>query len=190
MCKLIFKYLERNTFKALLRYSINQMNNMRSFRNHILCFLLTGTALLYFSCTQAPEYPIEPVIKFESFGKTVLEQNGKDTTELVFSFTDGDGDLGDIDSLNIFITDLRSNFQEAGFRIPFIPPQGTGNGISGLVSFKLPSSCCTYPVGGPLACSPSEEFPFDTVRYSIYIRDRALNMSNVIETEDLVLLCN
>jgi hypothetical protein len=42
-----------------------------------------------FSCTPDPVFPDEPIITFKEY-----IYNGSDTLKVVFSFTDGDGDVG------------------------------------------------------------------------------------------------
>lgn len=73
-----------------------------------------------------------------------------------------------------------------------MPELGTTNGISGEITFRLLTTCCVFPewvtdVQSP--CDPSMQYPVDTLRYEIYIRDRAGHESNRIETEDIYLLC-
>jgi hypothetical protein len=149
-------------------------------------FLLT-----VFQCVQPPDYPNEPVITFKSLSRSILLQGTGtfDTTFATISFTDGDGDLGDSDSLNVFLIDKRDNFLKSKFRLPFIPEEGVGNGISGDITLRVNTSCCIFPNNVLPPCSPSTEFTKDTLRYIIYITDRAGNESNRVETSDIILLC-
>ena len=151
------------------------------------------------SCTKPPDYPIEPVIEFERLNKNVMVQSQEKTDSVVvtFSFTDGDGDLGHNDSIqDIFLKDIR--FPEAEglnpipFKLPFVPVQGVGNGISGEISVLTYTSCCTYPPGTFLPCDTTAytQFPTDTLIYEIYIKDRAGNESNRILTAPIILNCN
>lgn len=142
-------------------------------------------------CIQPPDYPKEPVIAFKNMTRSVLRQGTgtSDTTHVTITFTDGDGDLGDTDSLNVFVIDGRDQFLKSKFRIPFIPEEGVGNGISGEITLRLNTSCCIFPGNVLPPCSPSTDFPTDTLRYIIYIKDRAGHESNRIETGEIVLLC-
>lgn len=154
--------------------------------------LLLLLILMVLSCTKPPDYPDEPVIGFISFSKNQIVQDPlglNDTTYASFSFTDGDGDLGHNDSLNVFITDTRDGFEIPGNRIPFVPEQGASNGINGEITIMLLTTCCYYENGLP-PCEPSTSKPTDTLRYEIYIKDRAGNRSNIITTDDLIVLCN
>ena len=155
--------------------------------------LLIG--LWFFStCTNPPDYPIEPVIEYVGLSKNTIQQgiagNPLDTIDIIFSFTDGDGDIGSADSLNIFITDSRFDFRDVK-KIPPIPDQGTGNGITGEITLRIPNRqlCCTFP-NTTSTCFRNQEFPVDTFSYTIQIRDRADNFSNKIQTEPINLICN
>lgn len=149
------------------------------------------------ACIQRPEYPVQPVITYEGLSKRVIAQGSSsalpDTLDLLFSFTDGDGDLGyENDSLDIFLTDSRDGFVE-NLKLPVFPSQGTGNGISGEITvrvFNKPFNiCCTYP-NGQVPCTPSTIYPVDTFSYGIQIRDRAGNFSNKVQSEVITILCN
>ena len=102
----------------------------------IITVALTG--LLAASCVKPPNYPDEPVIEYIGLNKNTIAQGNQntpaDTLQVLFSFTDGDGDLGfPDDSLNIFdafLTDSRDGFRHV-FRLPVLPEQGLGNGVSG-----------------------------------------------------------
>jgi hypothetical protein len=156
--------------------------------------LLASLVLLH--CVRPPDYPIEPVITFKSMSKNELKQGKGDASVdnviVSFTFTDGDGDLGDKDSLNVFVTDARDGNEKSKFRIPYIEPQGTGNGIEGEVSIMIPTSCCIYvtPEGIPVSCEQAANYiDRDTLRYIISIRDRAGHESNEIQTNPIILRC-
>ncbi|NRB63062.1 MAG: hypothetical protein HRU40_08580 [Saprospiraceae bacterium] len=159
---------------------------------------LVGLAFWMNGCADAPSYPVEPEIEFLELNRTEILQSRNniqqiDTLIIRFSFTDGDGDLGDADSINIFLTDSRDGFTHS-FKVNEIPQLGSGDGISGEIALKLTNSpttkyfCCTFP-NTNLACIPSEQFPVDQMYYSIQIRDRAGNLSNTIQTELINILC-
>lgn len=159
----------------------------------VLIFL--GLAL--FSCVQPPDYPIEPEIEYIGFNTLTFPQGGagtpSDTLILTFAFTDGDGDIGFADTtIDVFLTDSRTGFEEIR-KLPVIPEEGVGNGISGEITLRFPNQpsqvCCLYPDNSP-GCSPNPEFPTDTFSYTVQIMDQAGNHSNVIQTETVTLLCN
>ncbi len=143
------------------------------------------------SCVKPPDYPIIPEIEFVGFSKNqmIQDQFNTDSVLVLLTFTDGDGDLGDEEDLNIFVTDKRDDFLAARYRIPFIPVAGANNGLSGEITLTLFTTCCTFP-NGQAPCTTSEEYPTDQVVYEIYLVDRAGNKSNVVETSPITLLCN
>lgn len=148
------------------------------------------------SCTQPPDYPIEPVLEFTSLSRnTMIQGSGPQDSLIVnFSYTDGDGDLGNnSDSLDVFFTDTRlANGVPLTYKLPFVPLQGTGNGISGEISIQIPTSCCTVPDNPQINLCDNpipDMFPRDTLVYEIYIKDRAGNESNRILTDDIILSC-
>jgi len=147
--------------------------------------------VVIYSCTKPPEYAIEPQIKFEYSTKNTLLQgdSNQDSLSITISFTDGDGDLGDNDSLNLFVTDGRTGFLENSFRIPFIPEQGAANGISGEITIDLFTTCCIYENRSIPPCTPNPNEPTDELTYLIYIIDRAGNKSNEVETAPIILQC-
>lgn len=149
------------------------------------------------ACVQPPNYPDEPVIEFMSLSKNSMQQgqNFSDSLFVTFSFTDGDGDLGfpaSDPTPSVFVRDSRDSFPKPPLQLPYVEPQGAGNGISGEITIKLPTVCCIFinPEGIKLACEdvPST-FPIDTFSYYIKIRDRAGHESNEIKTSIIQLRC-
>lgn len=142
------------------------------------------------NCITRPDFPIEPVIEFVSMNDNQMVQNSfnTDSIQVTFSFTDGDGDLGDQDSLNIFIRDNRDQFITSKYRLPELPPEGAQRGVRGEITLTIYTTCCIFPDGTP-PCEASLQYPTDTLRYDIYIRDRAGNISNTISTNPIIILC-
>lgn len=116
----------------------------------------------------------------------------QDSIIVVFSFEDGDGDLGrteDATENNVFFIDTRTGELDNSFGIPFIPQLGSSNGIMGEVQILLFSTCCLYD-NGQDPCSSSSSTPYDSLEYEIYIVDRAGHESNHIFTNIITLVCN
>lgn len=162
---------------------------------YIVVVLVLG--LSAFACVQPPDYPEEPVIEYIGFNTLVFPQGGpntgSDTLVLEFAFTDGDGDLGYEDgTVDVFITDSRTGFENAR-KLPVIPREGIGNGISGEITLRFPNQpsefCCLYPDGAQ-GCLPNADFPVDSFFFEIQIQDRSGNRSNMIKTETVTLICN
>ncbi len=170
---------------------------MKTTTSLIFGALLLLAALFFATCTQPPDYPKEPYIGFIGFNQNSISQGTLnaplDTLAVTFSFTDGDGDLGsENDSLDVFFTDSRDGFV-TNFKLPFIPEQGGGSGISGDVTVKIinkPFNICCGNLATGEACQPNIPGPTDTLSYFIQIRDRAGNFSNKTRTSTLTLLCN
>ena len=162
----------------------------------LLALALLGLA----ACVNPPDYPDEPFIVYEGISKdTIIAYNDstsvQDSLVIQFSFTDGDGNISNEDSVDIFVQDSRSRANNlppaifAGF--PAIPNEGTGNGISGDVFYTVVNSGaginCIYRGRQP---ANFPEYPIDTVSYFIYILDRDGNQSNVVKTEQIKIVCS
>ncbi len=163
----------------------------------ITLFLLL---ILFYGCRKYDQYPVVPHIELISFTK-IADTTGVDQQGVIgLSFTDGDGDLGltsDQNSgnylYNIFIKYFEKKkgvFQEIilttpnpqtgkpdtlqfNGRIPYLTPVGKSKAISGEINDTLfiNNYASTY----------------DTIKYQIYIKDRVLNKSNVVETPEIVV---
>lgn len=158
--------------------------------------VIISVSLLISGCTKPPNYPDEPQIEFDSWSSPVVIQEF-DSLWVNLSFTDGDGDIGDIENTNepyVFLTDTRDNdLNPPASTLPLVPQQGAGNGISGTISVRLQGVCCKILDTDPnnrRACEQTVGFiDRDTVVFEIYILDQAGNKSNVIQTDPLILLC-
>lgn len=167
---------------------------MKDFSPATVAFTLLLFAGL-FSCISPPDYPIEPVITFERLSKNTMSQglNDQDFFLATISFTDGDGDLGNEDGeVTLFVRDLRDGtLNNSADKLPKVPEQGANNGISGEITFKVFQTCCIWPEGVFLPpCSPSNEYPVDTLLFEVYIKDRAGHESNHILLDPVYLLCD
>lgn len=153
-------------------------------------FFVFFMAIFFISCSQAPNLSDEPEIEFLNISRTVLPQgtSGDEFTQVTIGFSDGDGNLGEDEELNLFFVDTRDSF-ETEFGIPFIPEEGAGNGITGEIRVRLPTSCCIFPNEQP-PCTPSDLFPTDTVVYEVYLIDRSDNPSNRVTLPPIILLCD
>lgn len=162
-----------------------------------LFFSLTLVLGLLSSCFKKEEYPIEPLITYDSFMVV------NDSAQITFNFTDGDGDLGlnDADTLspynidsefhyNLYIhyyekydqigwsegLDLDGNPIIFKYRIEPIDTKGKTKGIKGKMDVDL----------GNLYFNPLSD-QSDTIKYSIQLIDRALHKSNIIESDEIVI---
>jgi hypothetical protein len=161
-------------------------------------FILFAGWVLFFSCRKIESYPVIPSIEFQSFNirdtVDLLGNQGK-VGELVFSFVDGDGDIGlpqpdststDTTNYNLFFTlyeKLDGEFLKVdeddletplNYRIPFIEMEGQNKTLKGEIQvdffyFKI------------------FLIKYDTIKYEFYLVDRALHKSNVEETDTIFL---
>lgn len=137
--------------------------------------------LLCSSCIEPPSYPIEPVITEISLSKTSFSQFDE-SVRMYIDFTDGDGDIGseDVDSspVNLTMIDSRSQFEYTA-KIPFIPANGNIEDISARL---------TVDIDQYTTCFPNKLQ--DTLFFSVQIIDQAGNLSNVVDTEQMIMICD
>jgi hypothetical protein len=131
---------------------------------------------------------------FTIFDTTDILGNTSKGGRLKFHFEDGDGDLGldapsasQTDSTDLFFTLYRKvggimvqapdndPLKPSAYRIPYLEKLGQNKILKGTISVTF-----LY-----LFYSPA-----DTIRYDFYIEDRALNVSNVASTNEIVLSVN
>jgi hypothetical protein len=155
----------------------------------ILSFFLIGGILVLFSCKKQ-EYPLEPVLEFKSQSKNTMLQNGRDSMVLIFSYTDGDGDIGNDSIDNIFLIDKRTEQTLATYRFPNDMDSKPGEFRKGELQLIVYAGCCIYNSGTVQDCSPNLNQALDTMRYLIEVKDRSGKTSNSIESEDIILECN
>lgn len=165
-------------------------------KNLRLLFGIATLSFAFYACVNPPDYPDVPEITYEGVNKTTVYQdiaaNPNDTLIVFFSFTDGDGDLSIEDTTDIFLIDSRSPGFTIPKAIPDIPEEGTGNGLSGDIILRIPnkpSGICCIDINTGIVCAPNPNQLIDTFSYSIQIRDRAGNFSNLIRTEPITILC-
>lgn len=153
--------------------------------------LACGLGVVLGGCRKTEDFPVEPRIEYKSFGIF------GDSASLTISFTDGDGDVGldDYDNLppfdtaspyyfNLFLDyfELRQGvWHEVEFdipmryRIPRITPTGQNKVLEGDLSVAIdPLPLFTTGLS-------------DTIRYKVHMIDRALHVSNTVESEVIVL---
>ena len=149
------------------------------------------------SCRKIEQLPPIPYIEFTSFAVfdtiDILGNTAK-AGRLNFYFEDGDGDLGleapsgnQTDTTNIFFTLFRKTggnmvpapdndpLKPSPCRIPYMERLGQNKILKGTISVTF-----LY-----MFYSPG-----DTIRYDFYIKDRALNESNVASTVEIVISAN
>ncbi len=156
-------------------------------------FILFSGWVLFFSCRKIESYPVIPEIEYKSFTlRDTIDPLGNPGKigELVFSFVDGDGDIGlpqpdstskDTTNYNLFFTmyemldgefikvdedDLETPLN---YRIPYIVSEGQNKTLKGEIQVDF-----FYLI-----------IKYDTIKYKFYIVDRALHKSNDQETDTI-----
>lgn len=141
-------------------------------------------AMLFFSngCIKLKTFPPTPVITFKSVSVTEAKQ-GVTPIKIIFTFTDGDGDLGltqQDTSKDVLILDIRKGLPtfapiQYDYRMPYVTPEGNNKSISGEVEIDIPNTFCRPGLA------------VDTLKYSVQIKDRAGNKSNTLETPAIIV---
>jgi hypothetical protein len=150
------------------------------------------------SCRKIEQLPPVPLVKFTRFTVfDTLTMLGKfKAGRLDFYFEDGDGDVGlpppvgnATDATDLYLTLFRKKggvmvgssdkndvlLPYPSYRIPFMTRLGVNKILRGTISVSF-----LY-----MFYSPG-----DTIKYDFYIKDRALNESNVASTGEIVLSVN
>ena len=170
--------------------------------NQILIKVLKNTWILFFipliySCHKSTDFSTTPAIIYKNFLQHKTSKGKDSTGVLTISFTDGDGDigLGEGDTLypynrgnefyyNFIIKYFEKQkgvfkedtlFFKSNARIPNLTPQGKNTALKGEISYEL------------FDINYTSTSTHDTIRYEAYIVDRALNKSNVITTDEIII---
>ncbi|MCO5231570.1 MAG: hypothetical protein M9958_10480 [Chitinophagales bacterium] len=138
------------------------------------------------SCVKAPDYSDIPEIQLIEIRKPTTIMKPGDSLVVVFSFKDGDGDLGKLNSAdtipNLFITDKRFSLVDSlSYSIPNIPKKGTVDDVSGRIDINLLAKVYCNPL------FPGRDQ--DTLSFEFQVRDRSGNYSNKITSEPVILYC-
>ena len=167
---------------------------MRKIKYLIVLLIFT---LILDSCKKIEKLPAVPHIEFTSFtifDTTDILGNISKGGRLRFHFEDGDGDMGlnaplgvQTDSTNLFFTLFRKKggtmspapdndpLKPSAYRVPYMERLGQNKILKGTISVTF-----LYLFFNNT----------DTIRYDFYIKDRALNESNVVSTSEIVLSVN
>ena len=170
---------------------------MNSF-SKILLILLIPVLFVFQACLEKVEFPIEPMISFNGFAK-IVDTTGIDNRGILeIHYQDGDGDIGlkDSDTLppydynmiicyfekidgrfeEVFLTYYNKDTQKMdtinmNVRIPMLTPSGKNKAIKGIIQDTLYIN--------------NYASPYDTIRFEVYILDRALHESNRVTTPEI-----
>jgi hypothetical protein len=142
-----------------------------------LVFFILSTVIISFSGCKKDE-PISnvPSLKFISITPNPAIKY-HDEIKITIEYTDGDGDLGENtpDVKNLFCVDSRNNVIYE-FRIPQLAPDNANIIINGQLTFDL------APQG-----FVDDNNATESATYSVYLKDRAGNQSNTVQTSPLTI---
>jgi hypothetical protein len=162
------------------------------------------------ACVQEPSFSSTPAIQFKSIQKITKTSNDGfggtikiDSVIMSINFQDAEGDLGlneaqlksDIKYKDFRNFEVAVLLQKNGVFIPitFNPALG------GLMNFKFKPNQKSGPIKGSIDYSTQFVYAFykgyspqftaknDTLKFKIFIRDNALNKSNTIETDPIII---
>ena len=163
----------------------------------IILFIVIISIFTIPSCKKLPTYPATPAITFKSLTKIPNGTSSDDKGILTISFTDGDGDLGlnEGDTLppfnrgsqyyynyivryyekekGTFVDKTDSLQMTFNSRVPRIVSKTHNKSLKGDIALELYINNYTSP--------------YDTIKFDVYIIDRALHKSNTITTPDIVI---
>ena len=180
----------------------NEYNSMR--RQQIQPYLFVfSLALLLSACFTEPNYSNTPQIDFKGMFRyqkdagTGVGRPKRDSVVITIGFTDGDGDLGSDSQNNTDVNSYTANGGWGNYEIKTFRLENKK-----YVEYKLPVyTTLILPdlaKGKPKGAIEgtldfNQIFTYGTVnrfyptKFQIRIRDRALNVSNVIETDTITL---
>ncbi|MCR5454742.1 MAG: hypothetical protein K6F33_07135 [Bacteroidales bacterium] len=174
-------------------------------RVNILAALIVAIIITSTSCKDLETYSEIPEVEFlhvyladntDTLGNKVKQQ------DIVIKVIDGNGDLGlnrdeqyiqdednpeeKPDTCNLFLKTLKKNadgeyepiakMPEASYRIPYKQPIGQNKYLRAEITIYV--------------STPQVYIDFDTIRYEIYVRDRARNTSNIAISCDVPIKRN
>ncbi len=141
--------------------------------------LIIGSAFVLGGCIKDDQFSVVPVIKFEEYQTFLSPDLQVDSAKYVFSFQDGDGDIGrdDLSEVDCFLIYQEKNGEEVTnfpdvpnreYNLPKLTPNARDKSIEGEITLILKPA----PIFNVLTDS--------SYRYACYIIDRAGNESDTI----------
>ena len=144
--------------------------------------LIIGSATFLLGCIKDDNFDVVPILNFEDYQVYSDNENNVDSALFKFLFTDGDGDLGSLDSteFNCFLLyeekngDSITTFPEImprEYSLPNLTPNAKDKNIEGSISLIIKPS--------PIL----NVFTDSSYRYTCYVIDGEGNYSNSISTD-------
>lgn len=160
---------------------------MNLFRGTIVIALFV---VAFSGCTPDPVFPNEPSLTFKEY----IQHSGSDSLQVVFNFTDGDGDIG------VGLTDTNYNFLLTAYhRDPatgnwiVVDDPGTANLNDSLIyKYRIPQLAAGQSgLEGEIYVTINKSFLIlteDTLQFNAFLLDNSHNKSPVIRTPEVVLV--
>ncbi|MBL7766648.1 MAG: hypothetical protein JNJ58_11170 [Chitinophagaceae bacterium] len=131
------------------------------------------------SCSKKTKLANTPKISFQIMDPSKMSEGSDSTLHIYLNLEDGDGDIG-FGTNNLFMKDSRDTIY-IPFMIPEVPDDyNPADGVKGVLQID-------YDGQFLLKRTDSLHLETDTLFWSIYMKDAAGNVSNVVETSKLVL---
>lgn len=150
-------------------------------RTYIAVFI--GICAGAFACTPDPVFPDEPILTFKEY-----LYNGSDTLRVVFSFTDGDGDIGVTPTGNDSNMVLTLYYKGPDGQFHVARP-GVSTADSIYYTYRIPE----LPEGQAglegdiyLVVNP-QLMLYDTIQFNAFLLDQSHNKSVVVRTPETVI---
>ncbi|HLG04171.1 MAG TPA: hypothetical protein VI731_11290 [Bacteroidia bacterium] len=137
-------------------------------------------------CKPDPVFPVEPVLTFDRF----IQNPGSDSLQVVFKFTDGDGDIGvpiNSPQPNMLLTPFHPGAVQTYEHI-VIPPGDTVR-----YEYRIPNlSAGQKGLEGDIYVTLNRSILYfageDTLVFDAYLTDQAGHKSQVVRTTEVILL--
>lgn len=161
----------------------------------VVLFISLIALVVWTGCLKREEFPNEPKLEYIGFVPNPNPTSQADSIGFVrFRFTDGDGDLG-LNPADTFGDFAQGQFYYHNLFVHYLEKQN-GEYVEFVPVFPFHSRFRSLtPSGGDKSLQGIMDVgvfarpgtQWDTVRYEIFIVDRALNHSDTIVTEDIRL---
>ena len=139
--------------------------------------------VLSVACTPDPVFPDEPIITFKEY-----QYNGVDTLKVVFSFTDGDGDIGVAPTGNDSNMVLTLYYKGPDGEFHVARP-GVSQTDSIYYTYRIPElQEGQAGLEGDIYLVVNPQFMlYDTIQFNAFLLDQSHNKSAVVRTPETVV---
>ncbi len=152
-----------------------------------LAFVLLGAA--FYSCKPDPIYPAEPMLEFKEY----FQAQNSDSLQVIFTFTDGDGDIGvsPLDTnYNMLLTVYRKN--ASGQWIVLDDPGTPSLTDSLMYKYRVPRlTAGQIGLEGDIYLTINKSILRqieDTLQFNAVLIDQSHNYSSWVRTPEVVLI--